>query len=385
MRILSISLGRRGGFPLYGLEMTRALARRASVSALVSSGADNIAAWRESGFDMMEVHTYGGALTGVLSFFNFPKFLRLKKFMASRCPDVIYYPGGHYWKPVLDLIAPRRVPIVMTVHDPVVHPGERTLVQRAMSAIDVRRPDACVLLNESQRAGFMKSSGLPDGRVAVIPLGVFSSYVKFASRLGDFPSFSSLAPLEGKYFLFLGRIAKYQGIETLLSAWRDVAGQTGRALVIAGGGDFSPSERALIANFPPDKLKVLNRWLSDAEMATLTKHAYMTVLPYEGASQSGVIAASAAFGVPSVASDSGGLPDQIADGETGLLFPAGDRAALGRALTRASGMSPDDYGAMREKSRKRAYDEWDWNALAGKLIGFLENILSETKPKMVKN
>jgi glycosyltransferase involved in cell wall biosynthesis len=46
---------------------------------------------------------------------------------------------------------------------------------------------------------------------------------------------------------------------------------------------------------------------------------------------------AAAAGKPSIASDVGGLSDIVADGETGLLVPAGDGAALRAALSRLCG------------------------------------------------
>jgi glycosyltransferase involved in cell wall biosynthesis len=39
-----------------------------------------------------------------------------------------------------------------------------------------------------------------------------------------------------------------------------------------------------------------------------------------------------AAGVPVVASDIGGVDEQIRDGETGVLVPAGDAGALARAI-----------------------------------------------------
>jgi glycosyltransferase involved in cell wall biosynthesis len=40
------------------------------------------------------------------------------------------------------------------------------------------------------------------------------------------------------------------------------------------------------------------------------------------------------FGKPVAATAAGGIPEAVADGETGLLVPVGDAAALGSAIAR---------------------------------------------------
>ncbi len=43
---------------------------------------------------------------------------------------------------------------------------------------------------------------------------------------------------------------------------------------------------------------------------------------------------AAFYGIPSIGTNAGGAPDAIADGETGLLVPSGDIAALTAAIDR---------------------------------------------------
>jgi glycosyltransferase involved in cell wall biosynthesis len=60
-----------------------------------------------------------------------------------------------------------------------------------------------------------------------------------------------------------------------------------------------------------------------------------------------------AHGVPVIASDVGGLPEIVEPGNGGWLVPAGDPAALARAIME-SASSPDRLHGQGEKARKRA-------------------------------
>jgi glycosyltransferase involved in cell wall biosynthesis len=375
LRLLSISLGRRGGFPVYGFEMTRALSKISDVGVIVASGADNIGEWRHLPCPVFETNTYHDRLSAALSFFNILKFRDMQKFIASFQPDVVYYPGLHSWKPILDHLIPKSAILAVTIHDPLTHPGERyRFINAILSRMETRKPDCCILLNEAQKDSFAKINSIPQENILIVPHGVFSSYRESLSSLKDIPGLEGLVGLEQKYFLFIGRLVKYKGMATLFRAFRSVAGRIrDKLLVIAGSGGFSDDELAELNQLPGDRVKIFNRWLNDKEIATLTANAFMTVLPYEGATQSGIIPLSAAFGTPSIASDSGGLKEQISDGKTGFIFASGDTDALARLLVEASNMPSARYASMRACSRQIADERWNWNSIAEKLLLFLRS------------
>ncbi|WP_345775096.1 glycosyltransferase [Dietzia cinnamea] len=68
--------------------------------------------------------------------------------------------------------------------------------------------------------------------------------------------------------------------------------------------------------------------------ARVVRAARVVVTPYLRASQSGVVHLAFSHARPVVSTDVGDLAEAVHDGESGLLVPPGDVAALARALER---------------------------------------------------
>ena len=79
-----------------------------------------------------------------------------------------------------------------------------------------------------------------------------------------------------------------------------------------------------------------------------------------------------AAGLPVVAVDVGGIPEMVAEGETGFLVQARDTAAFGERLARLAA-DPDLRKRMGEAGRARARAEFGRNAMVGRI----EQVLAE--------
>ena len=82
------------------------------------------------------------------------------------------------------------------------------------------------------------------------------------------------------------------------------------------------------------RAEVVNRWLTESEIAAILPRFHALVLPYTEASRSGVAAAAFGAGLPIIATPVGGLVDQVIDGSTGVIARQADARALSEAAKR---------------------------------------------------
>ena len=95
----------------------------------------------------------------------------------------------------------------------------------------------------------------------------------------------------------------------------------------------------------------------------------MVVLPYRSATQSGVTHVAYALGVPVITTDVGGLAETVRPGETGLVVPPADPAALAEAIVRyfAEGLGPRLRDGVRALQAAHS-----WDALADSTVALVD-------------
>ena len=174
------------------------------------------------------------------------------------------------------------------------------------------------------------------------------------------PSISPPPDLEPAHQVaYLGRLDDAKGIPLLIRAWDrfgTAGAPQGLRLVVAGDGPLAPKVTAWART--RGDVDVVGM-LSPAECRALLARARAVILPSEWEETFGLVAVEAmAAGVAPVASDHGSFPELIADGEVGVLFAAGDPAALGRVLGDVDA-HPDRFAALGAAARLRYLSRFD--------------------------
>ena len=176
----------------------------------------------------------------------------------------------------------------------------------------------------------------------------------------------ALESVEEPYVLYFGRIDIHtKGLDVLIPAFARLAADHPHvALKLAGRG--SAAQLAKVSELVrregvADRVEVVAN-VSDEEQGELLRRALLGCLPsrYEGWGM--VAVEAAAVGKAVIGTDISGLRDAICDGETGLLVPSGDAAALAAAM-RALVADDQRRRWLGAEGRKWARN-FDWNLLA---------------------
>jgi len=178
------------------------------------------------------------------------------------------------------------------------------------------------------------------------------------------PNHESLQALPDQpFWLFVGALTQSKGVGRLLEAWEGIPGRPPLVLIGALWPD-SPTR------FPAD-VTVLSDLPHSAVMAAWAK-ADLAIVPsvFPDPCPTTAIEAMAA-GVPVVASNVGGLPDIVADGETGRLVDVHDVAAFRSALVEV-GCDSFTRNQMGEAARERAKQ-----FMAGSVIERIEAVYEQ--------
>ncbi len=258
--------------------------------------------------------------------------------------------------------------LVLTTHSDAGTPRmSKRLFDRITTRFVLRRASRIIALT-AHEASLLESRGVPAERIVVIPDGV------------DVDEFTGIPPRPVRTVpiaLFVGRLYPQQkGLETLVRALALLPSSVdlkvrlmgedwgGAALVQRLASDLQVGGRIAVIG-PVSRTKLLQEYAA----------ADLLVLPSLFEPFGIVLLEAMAAGLPVVASRVGGIPEVVAEGETGLLVKPGDESELASALLRLA-KDADLRRRLGERGRQRSAS-YAWEALVPRILRAYEEALQE--------
>lgn len=192
--------------------------------------------------------------------------------------------------------------------------------------------------------------------------------------------------VEGRKVLFtVARLVPRKGIDTVLEAMPEILAAVPEAVyLVAGDGPDADRLAGLVrARGLADRVRFVGR-CSDEELLGLYAACDVFVMParQEGRSVEGfgiVFLEASACERPVIGARSGGVPEAIRDGETGLLVPPSDPSALAAAVVRIL-EDPALARKLGAGGRALAVGEASWDAVARRLQGAIAELSAAPAP-----
>ncbi|MCU0840243.1 MAG: glycosyltransferase, exosortase A system-associated [Thiobacillaceae bacterium] len=243
--------------------------------------------------------------------------------------------------------------------------GLRYILTKALETRAVRRADQVVTICQGLRNDLI-ARGIPADKIGVVPNAVDAEAFVLGGQAD--PALRERLGLAGRRVLgFIGSFYAYEGLDLLLRALPIMLEQDPdiRVLLVGGGPQEANLKAQAQALGVADKVVFtgrvphgeVSRYYDQIDLLAYPRHSMrLTELvtplkPLEAMAQGRLF----------IASDVGGHHELIRDGETGLLFKAGDVQALARRALEGLNL-PDQGETLRRNGRHYVETERNWAA-----------------------
>jgi glycosyltransferase involved in cell wall biosynthesis len=326
-RAMLVYLGRRGSMPRFTFEAMRAASALPGVEAtvLVSRQNESFGSFAEFGGDLVAVDTFSSNGGALLDAWRIPLLRRrIAREIRRRRIGVVIELMPHVWSRwLIPTIRAAGARYFVIAHDAQAHPGDVTSLAKGMLDVAVRRADRVITLSEEVAVRLRAEGRVAPERIS----SLFHPDISYGPPAPRPPRRRD----EALRLLFLGRIMSYKGLPLFVGALEALR-RVGH-LVEAGVFGEGPlgAEASRLDGLGAE---VVNRWLSEDEIASILPRYHVMVVSHVESSQSGVVATAFGAGLPVVATPVGGLPEQVDEGVTGLIAAAASADALAAAIAR---------------------------------------------------
>lgn len=210
------------------------------------------------------------------------------------------------------------------------------------------------------RSTYPAAANLP---YEVIIHGPFSSLVEVKDTM---PPRRKLKPAEPVKILFFGVIREYKGVDVLLEAYSEMLKEDIKVELTIVGEPWGADAKNLVEKIRQNKwgkVKLIDRYVEDAEIPYLIADHDVLVLPYRRSSASGPLALAMAAGIPVITTDIKSLTEATEGYSGAIHIPVGNASAI-----------VDAVKTVRPLVGKTHENPLSWDKIANKYFTFFKRL-----------
>jgi len=209
---------------------------------------------------------------------------------------------------------------------------ESRLPDRFLTNMALKRAEYFITLSNSVHEEILRLYPGKPARKAALP--IYDCYAPQKTLTID-EAKSALGLANKKVLLFFGYVRKYKGLDNLLKAM-PIALFSCPDLHLLVVGEFydSPAEYLdLIKQLGiSNNVTIVNEYVPNEDVGKYYSAADLVVLPYNSATQSGILNIAFGFNKPVLVTRVGGLTESIIEGKNGIIVPPLNPKALAESI-----------------------------------------------------
>lgn len=283
----------------------------------------------------------------------------VSKKIRNMNPDLVIVQWWHpYFAPCYTILRMglKKIPVIYVCHN--VFPHERFPLDRFLTKLVLKKGNGFILHSNKEVEDLKTIIDNPKHIVAKHPTYnafKFNNYTK-----SDAKSIINESE-DKKILLFFGLVREYKGLKHLLRAMPDII-QYDSNIVLYVVGDFGSDKEDYMSiineNKIADNVRIIDGYVPDKEVEKYFAASDIVVLPYESATQSGVVQIAYGFDKPCLVTKVGGLPDVVIDGKTGYVVEPFNPRAISDAVINFYKENKEQEFISGVQSEAYKYD-WD--------------------------
>lgn len=274
-------------------------------------------------------------------------------------PDMVIIPWWHpYFAPCFRILEHylRDIKILFVCHN--VFPHERFPMDKTLTRMVLKQGDAFIVQSKMDEKDLLTVK-----KGAVHKLTPHPTYNAFKMQnLTKVQARDILNKSEDeKILLFFGFVREYKGLRHLIHAMPAIVSALDNVKLMIVG-DFG-SDREIYMELIKDNgigqyVEMVEGYIPDKEVEKYFAACDLVTLPYESATQSGIVQIAYGFDKPVVVTNVGGLPDVVTNGKTGYVVEPKNPKELANAVIKYYAENKEEEFSENVKAEAYKYS-WD--------------------------